>query len=150
MKGTILRFSIQESSGLISGSDGKRYKFIASSWKENQPPTQGMKVDFDIDEQGQAFDIFSDFDAKNPISVALSSVGNDQTKTVEVGEAILWFLCCLPIGFMRFGQTGKGWIWVLIAIATGGLGGLVAWVDYWISFSAQQRRQIKDWEFFPK
>lgn len=150
MKGIVLDFSLQQSRGLISASDGRRYKFVASSWNPDQPPRQGVKVDFDINEDEEAIDIYLDLEARSSINAAFSAVGNSQSDDVELGEAILWFLCCLPIGFMRFGQTGKGWVWVLIAIATGGLGGLVAWVDYWISFSAHQRRQLDDWEFFPK
>ena len=71
-------------------------------------------------------------------------------KEVSLGYAILWFLCCIPIGFMQWGQTAKGWVWVLIAIVTSGLGGLVAIVDYWMCFSAQQKRKLGEWEFFPR
>ena len=77
-------------------------------------------------------------------------MSNNYSDKVDVGEAILWFLCCTPIGFMRWGQTGKGWIWVLIAIASGGIGAVVALVDYWMSFAAQQNRALEPWEFFPK
>lgn len=149
MKGTVLNFSIQQGNGVISGSDGQRYKFLASSWNLEQSPRPGIKVDFDTNPDGEAIDIYLDLEARSPVAAALNS-GNSQSGEVGVGEAVLWFLCCLPIGFMRFGQTGKGWVWVLIAIATGGLGGLVAWVDYWISFTAHQKRQLNDWEFFPK
>lgn len=33
MKGKILDFQVQSSSGAISGEDGKRYNFQASEWK---------------------------------------------------------------------------------------------------------------------
>ena len=136
MKGTILQFSIKENIGIISGSDDKRYKFNVWNWKEGQHPSRGMKVDFDIDEEGQAIDVFPDYDTS--------------TKTIGWGEATLWGLFCFPVGFMRFGQNGKGWTWLIIAACTGGVGSLVALVDYCMSFSAQQRRQLSDWEFFPK
>jgi len=71
-------------------------------------------------------------------------------KEVSLGYAVLWFLCCVPIGFMQWGQAAKGWVWVLIAIVTGGIGGLVAIVDYWMCFSAQQKRKLGEWEFFPR
>lgn len=71
-------------------------------------------------------------------------------KEVSLGYAVLWFLCCLPIGFMQWGQAAKGWVWVLIAIVTSGLGGIVAIVDYWMCFSAQQKRKLGEWEFFPR
>ena len=76
--------------------------------------------------------------------------GEANPNPVSTGSAILWFLCCLPIGFMQWNQTLKGWAWVGISILTGGLGTLPAWVDYWMSFSAQQNRKLGEWEFFPK
>jgi len=71
-------------------------------------------------------------------------------KEVSLGYAVLWFLCCVPIGFMQWGQAAKGWVWVLIAIVTSGVGGIVAIVDYWMCFSAQQKRKLGEWEFFPR
>jgi UDP-N-acetylmuramyl pentapeptide phosphotransferase/UDP-N-acetylglucosamine-1-phosphate transferase len=65
-----------------------------------------------------------------------------------MGTAILWFLCCLPIGFSSWGQGGKGWLWILIAMVPGG--GLVAWIDYWMCYSAQQKRDLEPMEFFPR
>ncbi len=124
MKGTVLDFSIQENHGVISGDDGKRYSFSGSNWKLERSPSQGIRVDFEINEQNQAINIYQDLDSRSPISSLQTG------SKVEVGEAILWFLCCIPIGFMRYGQTGKGWIWVLISIATGGIGAVPAWIDY--------------------
>ena len=59
MKGKVLDFSIQQSSGVISGDDGKRYTFVASEWKSNDiNPAQGVEVDFDVDDQGNAVAIY--------------------------------------------------------------------------------------------
>ena len=69
---------------------------------------------------------------------------------VTLGTAILWFLCCVPMGFMQWGQSAKGWVWVLIAIVTSGVGGIVAIIDYWMCFSVQQKRKLGEWEFFPR
>ncbi|HFC6397412.1 TPA: DUF805 domain-containing protein [Neisseria polysaccharea] len=68
MKGQILDFSIQNGGGLISGKDGKRYPFKSEEWKEQGIPTRGMKVDFDVDETGQAVALYK------PLGV--SSTGN--------------------------------------------------------------------------
>lgn len=57
MKGQILDFSIQ-SGGLISSEDGKRYPFKNEEWKEQGIPIRGMKVDFDVDETGQAVAVY--------------------------------------------------------------------------------------------
>lgn len=143
MKGVVLDFSIQQNQGVISGDDGKRYPFFGSNWKLDRSPSQGTRVDFEVNSDGQAIDIYQDIDSRSPISSLTSN------SKVDAGEAVLWFVCCMPIGFMRYGQTGKGWVWVLIAIASGGLGAIPAWIDYWMCFSAQQNRSINEWEFFP-
>ena len=57
MKGQILDFSIQ-AGGLISSEDGKRYPFKNEEWKEQGIPTRGMKVDFYVDEDGQAVAVY--------------------------------------------------------------------------------------------
>ena len=58
MKGQILDFSIQNGGGLITAENGKRYSFKSEEWKEPNIPMRGMKVDFDIDENGQAIGIY--------------------------------------------------------------------------------------------
>ena len=48
MKGQVLDFSVQTSSGVITGSNGSRYKFCGSEWMEDTPPFRGMSVDFEV------------------------------------------------------------------------------------------------------
>ena len=91
------------------------------------------------------------------IGVAVPPTASIPTPSVSVNNnavtpstAILWFICCTPIGFMQWGQTAKGWVWVAAAICTGGLAGIPALVDYWMNFSIQQKRKVGEWEFFPR
>lgn len=49
MKGKILDYSIQNSSGIISGDDGNRYEFLNVEWKSDKLPKINQKVDFIID-----------------------------------------------------------------------------------------------------
>jgi TM2 domain-containing membrane protein YozV len=49
MKGKILDFSIQNSSGVISADDGQRYNFSSAEWKSDISPVAGQIVDFSID-----------------------------------------------------------------------------------------------------
>lgn len=65
MKGQILDFSIQNGGGLISSEDGKRYPFKSEEWKEQGVPTRGMKVDFDVDETGQAVALYKPLGASS-------------------------------------------------------------------------------------
>ena len=47
MNGTILDYSVQTSSGLITGDDGNRYNFVGTEWKDEAIPNRGMRVDFE-------------------------------------------------------------------------------------------------------
>jgi uncharacterized membrane protein YhaH (DUF805 family) len=58
MKGSVLDFSIQTNTGIISGDDQNRYTFIGSEWKESTSPQRGMKIDFDLDAAGQAIAVY--------------------------------------------------------------------------------------------
>ena len=60
MKGRVLAFSIQQGNGVISGDDGKRYKFLASSWNSDRNPVQGMRADFEVSPHGEALAIYLD------------------------------------------------------------------------------------------
>ncbi len=57
MKGKILDYSIQKSSGLISGNDENRYIFSSSGWRSDKSPEVNQIVDFDI-EGKEAKDIY--------------------------------------------------------------------------------------------
>lgn len=63
MKGKILDFSIQTSSGIITGEDNKRYQFSSSEWKEQTIPQRGIEVDFDHTEDGKAIGIYLALDS---------------------------------------------------------------------------------------
>ena len=78
-----------------------------------------------------------------------NSGGEENPNPVSAGTAILWFLCCIPVGFAQWGQLGKGMIWILISFITGGFGGFVAWIDYAMCYQAQKKRKLSEWEFFP-
>lgn len=73
----------------------------------------------------------------------------ENDKAVSPGSALIWFICCLPIGFMQWGQTAKGWVWVVASLVSGGLAGIPAIVDYWMNYSVQKKRKVGEWEFFP-
>ena len=49
MKGKILGFNIQSSSGVISADDGQRYNFTTTEWKSDKSPAVNQIVDFVID-----------------------------------------------------------------------------------------------------
>ena len=49
MTGHILDISLQENSGVISGSDGVRYHFDRSDWRGDRLPARGMTVNFEAE-----------------------------------------------------------------------------------------------------
>ena len=78
-----------------------------------------------------------------------SSGGTPNNQPLGAGEAILWYLCCAPIGYSKWNQTAKGWLWILIVFLTGGMAGIVVLVDYIMCYQAQKTRKLDEWEFFP-
>jgi hypothetical protein len=56
LKGKILGFA--EASGVISGTDGNRYKFTAADWKAPRAPKIGEEVDFEVSAAGGAGEIY--------------------------------------------------------------------------------------------
>lgn len=46
MKGKILDFNKESQTGLISGTDGNRYKLAVANWKGSVAPKAGASVDF--------------------------------------------------------------------------------------------------------
>lgn len=58
VKGTMLDFTVQTNTGIISGDDGKRYSFQGAEWKEaGKFPTKGLRVDF-VPQGGNAFAVY--------------------------------------------------------------------------------------------
>lgn len=112
MKGQILDFSIQ-AGGLISSEDGKRYPFKNEEWKEQGVPTRGMKVDFDVDEDGQAVAVYKALGASSTGGVATALQNASQTRN-ENGQLSLFalFLETLTKRYAQFsGRASKREFW---------------------------------------
>ena len=95
MKGVILDYSIQHNAGVISGDDQNRYNFKGSDWRGQRPPASGDKVDFAIDTQGQANDVYLAIGNANStiqnLSVQLDKISN-QNQSEENFNIIDWFV----------------------------------------------------------
>lgn len=92
MKGIILDFSVQTNTGIISGENTKRYHFIGSEWKETVSPQRGQKVDFDVDEQGQAIAIY--FELKTTFTSTQQNI-EQTTKDESTYNLFDWFIKCI-------------------------------------------------------
>jgi len=58
MLGKILDFSIQSGVGVITTDDGGRYIFSTAEWKQPEAPIRGQEVDFDVNDEGLAIQVF--------------------------------------------------------------------------------------------
>ena len=83
---------------------------------------------------------------------------NNNHSVLDQGQAIIWFvaamlLCgfAIPVGYIKMGQTGKGWVFFAFHIIFGFTGlSLVAYAaEYWMCYTTQKTRPLGEWEFFP-
>ena len=121
MKGSILDYSIQTNSGIISGDDQNRYKFTGAEWRGQRPPTRGDRVDFNIDPTGNAIQIFNALAHSNPvqnISNQLDKI-SDQNKAEEQFNMIDWFVKCLKNYTNFSGRARRKEYWFFIVVQIG-------------------------------
>ena len=113
MKGQILDFSIQNGGGLINGEDGKRYPFKSEEWKEQNIPTRGMNVDFDINGDGQAIGIYKALNSSSSNNVvnAFNTVAQSRNENGQLSLFAL-FLETLSKRYAQFsGRASKREFW---------------------------------------
>jgi len=102
MKGKILDFNIQNSSGVISADDGKRYNFNSSEWKSEKSPNNGQTVDFSID-------------GENATSIYLvQSNSSSEGKSKIVAALLAFFLGGLGIHKFYLGCNTAGVIMLIV------------------------------------
>jgi TM2 domain-containing membrane protein YozV len=115
VKGSILDFSIQANAGFISGDDNQRYQFTGSEWRASEPPTRGMRVDFeprDLVATG-IFREASHFSSGSPTS--------------HSGNKFAAGICAILLGSLGvhkfiLGITTPGIIMLLVSVLTFGVG----------------------------
>lgn len=120
MQGRILDFSISEGRGVITGDDGKRYTFLSQEWKEQQPPSKGQVVDFDIGADNAAIDIYLALPTANAslnnLSENIKNISkNLDSKNQSNYSAFDWFLIALKkyATFSGRAQRKEFWFYVL-------------------------------------
>ncbi len=117
MKGSILDFSIQTNTGIISADDQNRYNFTGAEWRGQRPPARGDRVDFDIDNAGSAIQIFTALDHSNPVQNISNQLDklSDQNKAEEQFNMIDWFVKGLKnyANFKGRARRKEYWFFVL-------------------------------------
>lgn len=118
MKGNILDFSIQTNTGIISGDDQNRYNFTSAEWRGQRPPTRGDRVDFDVDNTGNAIQIFTALGHSNPVQNLSSQLDklSDQNKAEEQFNMLDWFVKCLKnyANFSGRARRKEYWFFTLV------------------------------------
>lgn len=118
MKGNILDFSIQTNTGIISGDDQNRYNFTGAEWRGQRPPTRGDRVDFDVDNTGNAIQIFTALGHSNPVQNLSSQLDklSDQNKAEEQFNMLDWFVKCLKnyVTFDGRARRKEFWFFTLV------------------------------------
>lgn len=123
MKGNILDFSIQTNTGIISGDDQNRYNFTGAEWRGQRPPTRGDRVDFDVDNTGNAIQIFTALGHSNPVQNLSSQLDklSDQNKAEEQFNMLDWFVKCLKnyVTFDGRARRKEFWFFMLVSFILG-------------------------------
>ena len=123
MKGTILDYSIQSNSGVISGDNQIRYPFTGAEWKGQTPPNRGMRIDFDVDSMGNALQIYTELKTNNTlqsINKQLDQISN-LNQDEEQYNPIDWFVKCLKqyVTFDGRARRKEFWFFMLVCIGLG-------------------------------
>lgn len=99
MKGTVLTFDRNNSSGMISGHDGNRYHYVLLEWKNKTKPIKGQIVDFETD----------DNNAKNIILLSNANAG----KSRLAAALLAFFLGGFGVHKFYLGRIGWGFIYLI-------------------------------------
>ncbi|MEZ2902919.1 DUF805 domain-containing protein [Acinetobacter terrestris] len=118
MKGSILDFSIQTNTGIISGDDQNRYNFTGAEWRGQRPPARGDRVDFDVDNTGSAIQIFTALGHSNPVQNISNQLDklSDQNKAEEQFNMIDWFVKCLKNYATFTGRARRKEYWYFVLV----------------------------------
>jgi TM2 domain-containing membrane protein YozV len=93
---------MQENSGLISGSDGRRYHFTGTDWQGDRTPARGIMVDFE-----------ADGNYARSVYIALEGTQTGQKNKIVAGLLAI-LLGGLGIHKFYLGFTGPGLVYLLV------------------------------------
>ena len=143
MKGSILNFEIQSSTGIISAEDGNRYNFLSSDFQtSNVNPEQGLTVDFEINENNaivifviKSEEAFADVkhEAAGMLTHYVNAFRNYATFSGRVSRSGFWYYQL--IGFI---------VSILLTVISAGILGLVYSLAAMIPTIAIGTRRLHD------
>ena len=119
MKGSLLNYSTDTRSGVISGEDGHRYSFRESDWNDSRNPENGLRVDFEaVSDTATAIYV----DLSN--SSGTSGQGSQQVprrKSKVAAGLLALFIGGLGIHKFYLGYVGAGFIHIILTFTIIGI-----------------------------
>ena len=89
-----------------------------AEWRGQRPPTRGDRVDFDVDNTGNAIQIFTALGHSNPVQNLSSQLDklSDQNKAEEQFNMLDWFVKCLKnyANFSGRARRKEYWFFTLV------------------------------------
>ena len=113
MRGHILGYSTETGEGLVSGDDGRRYRFTREAWPAPGSAVAGQHVDFEP-QADEAVNIY-------PIPTAAVPVTPVRRKSRTTAALLAFFLGGLGIHKFYLGQTGMGILYLVLTISIIGI-----------------------------
>lgn len=129
MHGQVLGVDRRTGDGVITGEDGRRYRFRPADWAHRGEPGIGMQVDFEVqnDRATAIFPVPGTVPAPAPPASAPEPAGGSGERNKFIAALIAFVIG--PIGIHRFylGRTGSGIAMLLLSCTVIGLLLTVPW-----------------------
>jgi TM2 domain-containing membrane protein YozV len=118
MRGQVLGVDRRRGEGIVSGDDGRRYRFKPDDWAHRGEPAVGMYVDFET-EADRALTLFPVPGTVPAPAAGAAETRSDRNKFVAAVLALL----VGPLGIHRFylGRTGTGIVMLVLSCTFVGL-----------------------------
>lgn len=127
MRGRVLGVDARTGDGLVSGDDGRRYRFGPADWAARGEPVVGADVDFEID-RDRALSLFPLPSTGGLPAAAAHAPPVRRSDRSKLAAALLAFLFG-SLGLHRFylGRTGSGLAMLILTITVVGLAISLPW-----------------------
>ena len=119
MKGSLLNYSTDTRSGVISGDDGNRYSFREADWKDSRIPENGLRVDFEAVSDAATAIYVDPSESSGASGSGYQQVPKGKSK-VAAGLLAL-FIGGLGIHKFYLGYVGAGFIHIILTFTIIGI-----------------------------
>jgi uncharacterized membrane protein YhaH (DUF805 family) len=123
MQGAILDFSAKTLTGVISADDQQHYRFVADEWRATRPPMRGDRVDFLVNEQSEAVQIYLALPTASPQTIYGSQHNTAQNTLLSYEQdqerysALDWFIQAMKQYVVFSGRSRRKEFWFFMLIS---------------------------------